>query len=191
MFVGMFMAGREAPKRREYKAHQAALWAHASRPFSRLTSSDAVAYALASGRDCLRVTQVVVVDQESSLYATCPVRRTAVGPDDSLPAIDQAYAAATASAGCRCRPYRSSKATSGKRASTSPAPSSRPAGGLFATLGMIIVNLLDKQSLAGIDGGFDNLAWRARLFLFLGFALLAGGLAGSIVRSFCLDRFRP
>jgi hypothetical protein len=55
--------------------------------------------------------------------------------------------------------------------------------GLFATLGMIVVNLLDKQSLQGIDGGFDNLAWRARLFLFCGFALLAGGLAGSIVRS--------
>jgi hypothetical protein len=47
---------------------------------------------------------------------------------------------------------------------------------------MIIVNLIDKQRLM-TEGGFsssDNVAWKARLFLFLGFALMAGGLAGSI-----------
>lgn len=64
--------------------------------------------------------------------------------------------------------------------------------GLLATLGMIVVNLIDKSILAeaggfggamgsfGGGGGGDPIQWRARLFLFVGFALLAGGLAGSI-----------
>lgn len=71
------------------------------------------------------------------------------------------------------------------------------APGLCATLGMIIVNLIDKQRLLGDDdgagsGGWDGswsaggVAWRARLFLFVGFALMAGGLAGSIVSSLLL-----
>ncbi|KAI5481164.1 hypothetical protein MNV49_005599 [Pseudohyphozyma bogoriensis] len=62
--------------------------------------------------------------------------------------------------------------------------------GLASTIGMVIVNLIDKQHLMsddddagpswsdGVWGG--GVAWRARLFLFLGFALMAGGLAGSI-----------
>lgn len=55
---------------------------------------------------------------------------------------------------------------------------------------MIVVNLIDKNVLAeaggigsmssGSWGGGDAIQWRARLFLFVGFALLAGGLAGSI-----------
>jgi hypothetical protein len=63
--------------------------------------------------------------------------------------------------------------------------------GLCATLGMIIVNLIDKSRLMSEDGGdwdgswsSGGVAWRARLFLFVGFALMAGGLAGSIVRHF-------
>lgn len=54
--------------------------------------------------------------------------------------------------------------------------------GLFATLGMIIVNLIDKSNLMGDEGSWSSggVAWKARLFLFLGFALMAGGLAGSI-----------
>lgn len=62
--------------------------------------------------------------------------------------------------------------------------------GLLATFGMIVVNLIDKNVLAeaggigsmssGSWGGGDAIQWRARLFLFVGFALLAGGLAGSI-----------
>ncbi|GAA5986426.1 hypothetical protein JCM11641_000995 [Rhodosporidiobolus odoratus] len=56
--------------------------------------------------------------------------------------------------------------------------------GLAATLGMIIVNLIDKARLVGEDWGEGwnggGVAWRARLFLFVGFALMAGGLAGSV-----------
>ncbi|CAO1635483.1 unnamed protein product [Sympodiomycopsis kandeliae] len=65
--------------------------------------------------------------------------------------------------------------------------------GLCGTLGMIVVNLIDKSLLAeaglsstlfsgGAGGGFagDATMWRAKLFLFVGFALMAGGLAGSI-----------
>ena len=51
--------------------------------------------------------------------------------------------------------------------------------GLITTLGMLVVNLIDKGTLAG-DGGADSRdVWRARLVLFLGFALMAGGLAGN------------
>lgn len=58
--------------------------------------------------------------------------------------------------------------------------------GLCSTIGMIIVNLIDKKRLisdtsAGISfSNDDGVAWKARLLLFMGFALLAGGLAGSI-----------
>ncbi|BGP14981.1 hypothetical protein JCM10213_007215 [Rhodosporidiobolus nylandii] len=58
------------------------------------------------------------------------------------------------------------------------------APGLCATFGMIIVNLIDKARLVGEDyeGSWSSggVAWRARLFLFVGFALMAGGLAGSL-----------
>lgn len=66
--------------------------------------------------------------------------------------------------------------------------------GLCGTLGMVVVNLIDKSLLAeaGLSsalfsggaggGGFagDATMWRAKLFLFVGFALMAGGLAGSV-----------
>ncbi|KAI8091947.1 hypothetical protein BDF21DRAFT_410560 [Thamnidium elegans] len=53
------------------------------------------------------------------------------------------------------------------------------APGIVTTLGMIIINLIDKETLKG--NGFDeNFIWRARLFLFMGFALMAGGLSGSV-----------
>lgn len=60
--------------------------------------------------------------------------------------------------------------------------------GLLATLGMIVVNLIDKSHLVEDEfsgptlggGGSDPVAWRARLWLFVGFALLAGGLSGSV-----------
>lgn len=48
---------------------------------------------------------------------------------------------------------------------------------------MLVVNLIDKDRIRGDEGFGDSRAvWRARLFLFIGFALMAGGLAGSIVR---------
>lgn len=58
--------------------------------------------------------------------------------------------------------------------------------GLCSTTGMIVINLIDKKRLisGGSEGysfsGNDELAWKGRLLLFMGFALLAGGLAGSI-----------
>ncbi|KAI8067562.1 hypothetical protein BC940DRAFT_301045 [Gongronella butleri] len=52
-------------------------------------------------------------------------------------------------------------------------------GGILATLGMIVVNLIDKEALRGTDYD-DRVPWRARLFLFIGFALMAGGFAGSV-----------
>ena len=48
---------------------------------------------------------------------------------------------------------------------------------------MLVVNLIDKDRVRGDEGFQDPKAvWRARLFLFIGFALMAGGLAGSVVR---------
>jgi Uncharacterised protein family (UPF0220) len=63
--------------------------------------------------------------------------------------------------------------------------------GLCGSLGMIVVNLIDKThltedgfSFGSMSGGgawsSDSVAWRARLWLFIGFALMAGGLAGSL-----------
>lgn len=57
--------------------------------------------------------------------------------------------------------------------------------GLCTTLGMLVVNLIDKDTLMG-DVTDARSMWRARLVLFLGFAFMAGGLAGSVVR-----RLRP
>lgn len=63
--------------------------------------------------------------------------------------------------------------------------------GLCATIGMIVVNLIDKSHLGDAGGAFTfgggsgggwgegGVQWRARMFLFVGFAFLAGGLAGS------------
>lgn len=54
--------------------------------------------------------------------------------------------------------------------------------GICSLLGMIVVNLIDKDRVRGEEGFGDARAvWRARLFLFIGFALMAGGLAGSVV----------
>ena len=56
--------------------------------------------------------------------------------------------------------------------------------GISSLLGMLIINLIDKDRVRGDEGFGDARAvWRARLILFIGFALMAGGLAGSVVRS--------
>ncbi|CAK9440150.1 uncharacterized protein LODBEIA_P42500 [Lodderomyces beijingensis] len=57
-------------------------------------------------------------------------------------------------------------------------------------LGMLIVNSIEKHNLmnnnldgqqAGMFGDQGNYVWAARVILFLGFSLLAGGLAGSFM----------
>ncbi len=55
--------------------------------------------------------------------------------------------------------------------------------GICSLLGFFVIVLIDKDRVRGEEGFGDSRAvWRARLFLFIGFALMAGGLAGSIVR---------
>ncbi|KAF2221304.1 hypothetical protein BDZ85DRAFT_221128 [Elsinoe ampelina] len=55
--------------------------------------------------------------------------------------------------------------------------------GIFSALGMLIINSIDKTRLAS-DNSFsysgDGVAWKARVVLFMGFAALAGGLAGGV-----------
>ncbi|KAG8855809.1 hypothetical protein FRB91_001644 [Serendipita sp. 411] len=68
--------------------------------------------------------------------------------------------------------------------------------GIFTTLGLLIINLIDKERLLseGSYGGEPNIIWRARLFLFIGFALMAGGLAGSVsllVLKYIVPNFEP
>ena len=54
--------------------------------------------------------------------------------------------------------------------------------GICSLLGMLVINLIDKDRVQGNeDFGDARAVWRARLFLFIGFALMAGGLAGSVV----------
>ncbi|KAI8983437.1 vacuolar protein sorting protein 68 [Pilobolus umbonatus] len=55
------------------------------------------------------------------------------------------------------------------------------APGICATLGMILVNLIDKEALS--DGGSyydDGYMWKVRGLLFLGFTFMAGGISSSI-----------
>ncbi|KAG7094606.1 hypothetical protein E1B28_005430 [Marasmius oreades] len=53
--------------------------------------------------------------------------------------------------------------------------------GICSVLGYIVVNMIDKDRVKGEEGfGDPRSVWRARLFLFIGFALMAGGLAGSV-----------
>jgi len=53
--------------------------------------------------------------------------------------------------------------------------------GICSLLGMLVINLIDKDRVRGEEGfGDAGAVWRARLILFIGFALMAGGLAGSV-----------
>lgn len=57
---------------------------------------------------------------------------------------------------------------------------------IVSSLGMLIINIVDKARLSGDSssfsfGGNSSADWQAKVILFLGFASLAGGLAGSIV----------
>lgn len=55
--------------------------------------------------------------------------------------------------------------------------------GICSAVGMLVINLIDKTRLSADTFSYsgDGVAWKARLVLFLGFALMAGGLAGSVV----------
>jgi hypothetical protein len=54
--------------------------------------------------------------------------------------------------------------------------------GICSLLGYLVINIIDKDRVRGDEGFGDSTAvWRARLFLFIGFAFMAGGLAGSVV----------
>ncbi|GLB42478.1 putative uncharacterised protein family (UPF0220) [Lyophyllum shimeji] len=53
--------------------------------------------------------------------------------------------------------------------------------GICSLLGYMVIALIDKDRVCGDEGFGDSRAvWRARLILFIGFALMAGGLAGSV-----------
>lgn len=58
---------------------------------------------------------------------------------------------------------------------------------ICSTLGMLIVNSIEKSNLFNdgnnsfLSGGGQSTAWAARVILFCGFSLLAGGLAGSFM----------
>ena len=57
--------------------------------------------------------------------------------------------------------------------------------GICSALGMLVINSIDKSRLSADSFSYsgNGVAWKARLVLFLGFALMAGGLAGSVVCS--------
>lgn len=50
-------------------------------------------------------------------------------------------------------------------------------------LGMLVINSIDKARLSGDSYSYNGngVAWKARLVLFFGFAMMAGGLAGAVV----------
>lgn len=53
---------------------------------------------------------------------------------------------------------------------------------IFSALGMLIINSIEKSRLASDSFSYSGseVAWKARVVLFLGFAFLAGGMAGGI-----------
>jgi hypothetical protein len=53
---------------------------------------------------------------------------------------------------------------------------------IFSTLGMLIINSVEKSRLSSDAFSYSgsSVAWKARVVLFLGFAALAGGMAGGV-----------
>ena len=53
---------------------------------------------------------------------------------------------------------------------------------VFSSLGMLIINSVEKARLAADSFSYSGsgVAWKARVVLFLGFAALAGGMAGGV-----------
>ncbi|KAI0024421.1 vacuolar protein sorting-associated protein [Xylariomycetidae sp. FL0641] len=54
---------------------------------------------------------------------------------------------------------------------------------IFSALGMLIINSVEKARLSADSFSYSGsgVAWKARVVLFLGFAALAGGMAGGVV----------
>ncbi|KAI9891442.1 MAG: hypothetical protein M1814_002761 [Vezdaea aestivalis] len=54
--------------------------------------------------------------------------------------------------------------------------------GICSALGMLVINSIEKTRLQADSFSYSGsgVAWKARTVLFLGFALMAGGLAGSV-----------
>ena len=61
--------------------------------------------------------------------------------------------------------------------------------GICSALGMLVINSIDKARLSGDSYNYsgNGVAWKARLVLFMGFALMAGGLAGAVVSYIVLE----
>lgn len=53
---------------------------------------------------------------------------------------------------------------------------------IFSALGMLIINSVEKARLSADSFSYSGsgVAWKARVVLFLGFASLAGGMAGGV-----------
>ncbi|KAK2775614.1 upf0220 domain protein [Colletotrichum kahawae] len=53
---------------------------------------------------------------------------------------------------------------------------------IFSSLGMLIINSVEKVRLSADSFSYsgNGVAWKARVVLFLGFAALAGGMAGGV-----------
>ena len=54
---------------------------------------------------------------------------------------------------------------------------------ICSSLGMLVINSIEKSRLSADNYSYSGtgVAWKARVVLFMGFALMAGGLAGSVV----------
>jgi len=61
--------------------------------------------------------------------------------------------------------------------------------GICSALGMLVINSIDKARLSGDSYNYsgNGVAWKARLVLFMGFALMAGGLAGAVVSCIAIE----
>ncbi|KAL2268672.1 hypothetical protein VTJ83DRAFT_3518 [Remersonia thermophila] len=60
---------------------------------------------------------------------------------------------------------------------------------IFSSLGMLIINSVEKARLSADSYAYSGsaVAWKARVVLFLGFAALAGGMAGGV--TICVLRY--
>jgi hypothetical protein len=58
---------------------------------------------------------------------------------------------------------------------------------ILSSLGMMVINTVEKSRLSaesfsfGTSSGYSSADWQAKVVLFLGFAMLAAGLSGSVV----------